>query len=930
MKYTLSPLLLLALAPAAARADYVLNDFETDKAPWSTGSLSTSNATSGTHSLRLALPASDMWYCSSTIIDVTQYTAEQRQAAFATATKLIIDFTVGTYTASWMNDHHVGFILQGTGAENDWVSLGSQKWNGLGVLTTAEIPLTPAQAAILASDPKAKLFLYADYGNGSSKGINLFVDTFRTDASGSFSLPLALKGAHIESATTIALLCDDDVDVDASAGATITLQPTSGGTAQPLTLVGNGDKPEIVLLGTTSALSAGTSYTLTVSGLKGKGNVSQKEQVQFTVTMGADVNLSVDSLASDHRISPYIYGLSFAPSPEYMRRAGFTVNRWGGNAVSAFNWKLNATNRAADWYFLNSGMTAPETYISDNAAGGALTQWTLPCLPWVAKDTTSYCFSVAKYGAQQAVNPYNSDAGNGKTTSGARILNDFTDALVPNKPSPAAGDNATTIYQDEFLRSMDEKLGGFTRKVPFIAMDNEVDIWDGTHAEAMHDKMSYDSIVSNFTSFASMTRQEIPDAQIFGPVSTGWYYYWNSAKGGERASHDGLGFLPWFLKQVKAFDDSFGKRTLDVLDLHFYPEACTTSNGDATIDAWRMRATRELWDPSYTAEGSIGKDSFWAAGEPDQYKPKLIPRMKGLISTYYPGTKLAFTEWTYGDGLSGALADADALGIFGKYGVYYSTIWSTPATNEPGYQTYCLYRNPDDSGRAFGSLYLPASSPNLDSVSIFASLDSKGDCLNVILINKNKGNSRRCTVQLPSVTLAGTPEAFRFDEFYTDRVVTLPSDAVSVSSGSMTVVLPPFAAIRVIIPIVPTDSDNDGMADVWENLYSTASGSSAALNPAKNDADADNDNDGYTNKEEFLAGTNPQDAGSHPQFFITTKSDGRLLLCAFAPYDRTVEIQKSPDAQTWETIKTFAGSDGWIEMPYDYPTAGEFYRAVIR
>jgi hypothetical protein len=172
----------MALVPAAASAEYILNDFETSSAPWSTGTIKTAYATSGTNSLRITLPASDMWYCTSTSIDVTQYTAEQREAAFTNATKLIIDFTVGTYTASWMNDHHVGFILQGTGEANNWVSLGSQAWDGLADTTTAEIAITPAQAAILASDPAAKLFLYADYGNGSDMGIQLYVDTFRTDA----------------------------------------------------------------------------------------------------------------------------------------------------------------------------------------------------------------------------------------------------------------------------------------------------------------------------------------------------------------------------------------------------------------------------------------------------------------------------------------------------------------------------------------------------------------------------------------------------------------------------------------------------------------------------------------------------------------------------------------------------------------------------
>ncbi len=182
MKHILPSLSLLALIPASANAEYVLNDFETDIAPWSAGTIKTAFATSGEHSLRITLPATDMWYCTSTIIDVAQYSAEVRQAAFSTATKLILDFAVGNYTASWMNDHHVGFYLQGTGAENDWVSLGNQAWNGLAVQSTAEIAITPAQAAILASDPAAKLFLYVDYGNGSDMGIQLYVDNFRTDA----------------------------------------------------------------------------------------------------------------------------------------------------------------------------------------------------------------------------------------------------------------------------------------------------------------------------------------------------------------------------------------------------------------------------------------------------------------------------------------------------------------------------------------------------------------------------------------------------------------------------------------------------------------------------------------------------------------------------------------------------------------------------
>lgn len=53
------------------------------------------------------------------------------------------------------------------------------------------------------------------------------------------------------------------------------------------------------------------------------------------------------------------------------------------------------------------------------------------------------------------------------------------------------------------------------------------------------------------------------------------------------------------------------------------------------------------------------------------------------------------------------------------------------------------------------------------------------------------------------------------------------------------------------------DSDNDGLPDDWENEH--------GLDPNNgNDALLDSDNDGYTNLEEFHAGTNPKDSTEYP------------------------------------------------------------------
>ncbi len=67
------------------------------------------------------------------------------------------------------------------------------------------------------------------------------------------------------------------------------------------------------------------------------------------------------------------------------------------------------------------------------------------------------------------------------------------------------------------------------------------------------------------------------------------------------------------------------------------------------------------------------------------------------MSNYYPGLKLALTEWNMGaeGDMSGALAVADALGIFGREDLWLATYWSNPASNSPVYQAFRLYGNSD-------------------------------------------------------------------------------------------------------------------------------------------------------------------------------------------------------------------------------------------
>jgi len=109
------------------------------------------------------------------------------------------------------------------------------------------------------------------------------------------------------------------------------------------------------------------------------------------------------------------------------------------------------------------------------------------------------------------------------------------------------------------------------------------------------------------------------------------------------------------------------------------------------------------------------------------------------IRRYYPGTELSISEWTYGGGndISGALATADALGIFGKSGLGAAANW--PLNVGPfTWAAFRAFRNFDGKGTTFGDTSIEASTSDVQASSIYASIDSAHPGRVVLLaINKD-------------------------------------------------------------------------------------------------------------------------------------------------------------------------------------------------
>ena len=79
---------------------------------------------------------------------------------------------------------------------------------------------------------------------------------------------------------------------------------------------------------------------------------------------------------------------------------------------------------------------------------------------------------------------------------------------------------------------------------------------------------------------------------------------------------------------------------------------------------------------------------------------RLLPRVQRDINDFKPGTKIAITEYNYGGGshISGAVAQADVLGIFGREGVFAASWWELDSGSSFVNGAFKMYLNFDGEG----------------------------------------------------------------------------------------------------------------------------------------------------------------------------------------------------------------------------------------
>lgn len=492
-------------------------------------------------------------------------------------------------------------------------------------------------------------------------------------------------------------------------------------------------------LHTFSAIIAAVMLSATLTSYAPQQRIRAADAYNLKVTVNAD--------AYRKPISPYIYGVnSQFRSEEYLYPAHATSARQGGNRFSGYNWETNYSNAGRDWKH-NS-----DEYLVDfdkellaipgSPALGFAREAAAKNVPY--KITT---VQMAGYVAADAKGEVtDAEIAPSDRWKEVRARKGSAFSLTPDKTDDY-------VYIDEYVNYLVEHLGDASTKTGYQAynLDNEPALWWKTHALMHPEQPTCEEIVAKSTEFASAIKDVDPKAEIFGLALYGISAYTDFNDAPDWAAHADQydWFISYYLDEMRKAEEEHDRRLIDVLDLHYYSEAkgecrvteCRDTTHTACIEA-RLQAPRTLFDHNYV-------EKSWVGDNLQQHLP-ILPNVQKSIDRYYPDTKLALTEYNFGGGnhISGAIAQADALGVFASQGVYVANIWQV---NEIEYQLSAinLYTNYDGKGSAFGDTLISAETSDLAKASVYASLHSEDETrLNMVLTNKSLTEPQHAEISL--------------------------------------------------------------------------------------------------------------------------------------------------------------------------------------
>jgi hypothetical protein len=511
---------------------------------------------------------------------------------------------------------------------------------------------------------------------------------------------------------------------------------------------------------------------------------------QTCVTPADTMAVVVDANSQTTPISSAIYGVAFN-SDDSMRVAG--LNRWGGDATSSYNWKIDVSNAGADWNCANYAgrFTSPapdpslhtnsDQFVHYNISEQADTLMTIPITGWVASMATP--------------NPGSPDCAGGTAISSCCTTLGTSEEELVDKGSSVLDTSFMGDWVTHLVQTFGPGSGGGVR---YYQLDNEPDNWQAL-------------------------RKDIYPA-LYPPGTWCEPFYSTNTSIGTSLNQDFINRTMAYSKAIKAADPTAAvlfMSTENAQDLVALPNVeCGNPAGPYTVDGSLTKAILQLAaadeassnmrlldcvDMHYPFPGmGLGDtNALW-----DSTSSSVVPHVQGWINATYPGTGICVSEYNVpNDGGNGQTPDAstgaeeaDILGMFGRLGYRVAAYWTTlvsGSTHLPVYNAMAMYRDYDGNGGRFGAVSIGAASPYA-GVNVYAASDSPTSPTKVwvMLVNISGANQLGISVALQNFTAVGSAEVYRM----TSGAAPAPDTALAIAGGRITgLSLPSNSAALVVL-----------------------------------------------------------------------------------------------------------------------------------
>ena len=461
------------------------------------------------------------------------------------------------------------------------------------------------------------------------------------------------------------------------------------------------------------------------------------------------VRIDIDITKGKKTISPLIFGKNNVLSNNIgnpvssedilkTKDAGIRIVRQGGgNNSTKYNWR-NKLASHPDWY--NNVYSTDWDYAAKSMLEqlpGVQGMWSFQLLGKAAAKTNSnfadWNFNQSKW--WDGVNQNLAGGGQPNPAGGSK-------ALVEGNPNlylmdwPA--DSTVGILSKWFGT---QGLGYDKNRIRYWSMDNEPEIWSGTHDDVMKTQCTAEEFMQLYFKVAKAARAKYPEIKLVGPIPANeWQWYnWN---GGSIVNGKKYPWLEFFIKRIAEEEKASGIKLLDVLDIHFYP---TTSDAAQSVQLHRVYFDRTFAFPE--ANGIKSINGGWDTSLNKEY---ILGRCNDWLSNYMGvnnGVGLAVTETAIAskDPNVQAVWYASTLGEFMKNGVEIFTPWSW----EVGmWETIHLFSRYNQAN------YVEAVSQNEALISAYPSVNNSKDSISVILVNRSLTNKNQVNLNFTGYTVA--------------------------------------------------------------------------------------------------------------------------------------------------------------------------------